>query len=111
MGGGRLVNAHRSVRDLLNDALMRSSVVVVVNVFLHDAIGMPFAQEDEVIQAFAPETAQETFADGIGFRCTVGSAEYLNACPDGNVPERCPIFAVIVADQEAWTFSKGCGLA
>jgi len=111
MGGGRLVNAHRSVRDLLTDALMRSSVVVVVNVFLHDAIGMPFAQEDEVIQAFAPETAQETFADGIGLRCAIGSAEDFNACPDGNMLERSPIFAVIVADQEAWTFSERCDLA
>jgi len=90
---------------------MRSSVVVVVNVFLHDAMGVPFTQEDEVIQTFTSETSQEAFADGIGFRCTVGSAEYLNACPDGNVPERCPIFAVIVADQEARSISERCGLA
>ncbi len=61
-------------------------------------MGMPFAQDDEVIQAFAPETAQEAFADRVGLRCTVGDAEYLDACAGCNVSERCPIFAIVVAD-------------
>jgi hypothetical protein len=38
-----------------------SSEVVVVHLLLHDAMDMPFAQDDEVVQAFASKTAQEAF--------------------------------------------------
>jgi len=45
----------------LGNALVMSGVVIVVNVLLHDAIGIPFTQDDEVIQAFTPKTAQEAW--------------------------------------------------
>jgi len=68
---------------------MRLGVVVVVHVFHYDAMGVSFAQDDEMIQTFASKTAQEAFADRVGLRCAVGSAEDFYACPDRNVPERC----------------------
>jgi hypothetical protein len=61
---------------------MVSGVVVIVHVLLHDAMGVPFTQDDEVIQAFAPETAQESLADRVGLRCAVGSVKHLNSRPD-----------------------------
>jgi hypothetical protein len=82
-----------------------------MDVLLHDAIGMPFTEDDEVIQTFAPETAQEALADRIGLRRAIGSAENFNACSDRNSPKRRPIFTIVVTDQEVWTFSEGSCLA
>ncbi len=86
--GSRLGKARRLARNLLVDALVRSSVVEIMDVLLHDAIGMPFTEDDEVIQTFAPETAQEALADRIGLGRAIGSAEYINARPDSNTRKR-----------------------
>jgi|GEM_PF-7113657 len=66
------------------DALVRTRVVEVAGVFLHDAIQVTFAQYDEVIQTFTLETAQETLADSISLRRAIGSAQYINAGPESN---------------------------
>jgi hypothetical protein len=82
-----------------------------MDVLLHDAIGMPFTEDDEVIQTFALETTQEAFADRIGLRRAIGNAENVNACADRNSSKRGPVFTVVVTDQEAWAFSEGSWLA
>ncbi len=60
------------------DILVRSDVIEAAGVFLHDAIVMAFAQDDKVVQTFAPETAPEALADSIGLRPAIGSAEIVN---------------------------------
>lgn len=92
-------------------ALVRSSVIEIMDVLLHDAKGLLFTEDDEVIQTFALETTQEAFADRIGFRRAIGSAENFNACSDRNSPERRPIFPIVVTDQETRTFPEGSCLA
>jgi len=43
--------------DLLPDALMRPAVIVIVEVFLHDAIQLETILDKHMIQALPPQTA------------------------------------------------------
>ena len=54
--------------DALVDALMRSSLVEIGDVVAHDVSQMTFAQDEHVIQAFAPQTAEKPFAKGVRTR-------------------------------------------
>ena len=52
-------------RDALLDALVRSCVIEVGDVFLDDALEMVFAEDEEVVEALPAQTPQESFADGV----------------------------------------------
>ena len=49
----------KAFRDLLPDALMRSGVVVIAEVFLNDAIQLETILDKHVIQALTPHAANE----------------------------------------------------
>ncbi len=53
-------------RDLLRDPLVRATRIEKSAVFKEHVIEMPVAKNDDVIQAFAPGTTEESFANRIG---------------------------------------------
>ena len=55
---------YRSARDALLDPLMRPSAVKVPFVFLHDSVQMSSAQNQDVVQTFSPQAAEEALAYG-----------------------------------------------
>jgi hypothetical protein len=86
-----------SARDVLLNPLMRSSVVKVLRVLLHDSVQMPLAQDQDVVEALAPQAAEEALAYGVRLRCFVWCFQHLNAC--GHSLERISILVVVVPDQ------------
>ena len=88
---------YRSARDALLDPLMRPSAVKVPFVFLHDSVQMSSAQNQDVVQTFSPQAAQEAFAYGVRFGCSVRCSENLNAC--SHSLERISVLVVVVTDH------------
>ena len=82
------------------DSLMRACVVEVGDVFLDDAVKMAFAEDEEVVKALAAKTAEESFADGVGFWSPDRCPQNLDMRPHSDTCERSPVPAVIVADEE-----------
>src|SRR4051794_21222751 len=71
-----------------------------VNIGFEDLVKLTLIENEHVVQAFAPHTAQKTLTGGIRFRGTNGRSYDVNAT-------RCTgkgaaVFPIIVADQESW---------
>jgi hypothetical protein len=58
--------------NLLPDALMRSCLVEVRHIGIEDALELLLLQDEQVIEALTPHTAQKAFTDSIGPWCVVG---------------------------------------
>ena len=86
-------------------------MIEVGDVFLNDAVKMALAEYEEVVKALAAETPQAAFTDSVGLWRPDWCSEHLDVCFRGHAGERCPVLAVIVADEEPWTFSERCGVA
>lgn len=59
-------------RDVLIDALAGPGVIEVSLILLHCLIEMALAQNKAKVEAFAPHTAQESLANGIGLGRLIG---------------------------------------
>jgi len=70
---------------------------------------MLLSQDQEVVQAFSSQAPQKSFTYSVRFWCSVRRSQNVNACSDS--VERWAVFAVVVPDQEMWSFSKWCGVA
>jgi hypothetical protein len=67
--GDDLSTVRRGLRRAWNtllDALMRSGVVEVAQAFLDRLVEVVLTQDQEEVQAFTTQAAQEALADGIG---------------------------------------------
>ena len=84
-------------------------MVEVLHILLHDPVQMSFAQNQDVVEALAPQAAEEAFAYGVRLRCFVWCLQHLDSC--GRLLERISILVVIVPDQESWFFPKWRGFA
>src|SRR5262249_54491644 len=94
-------------RNSLRDALVRSGVIEIVDIFLHLAQEASFAQNEQAIQALPPQTAHKPLAYRVRARCLDRCVQHLNARPDGHSIKLCPVFAVVVADEKPGTLSEG----
>ena len=90
----------------LPDPLVGPSVVEVAGVFLERAANMVLTQDQDVIEALSTQAAQEALADGIRLGCSVGCAQYLDAC--GDPCEGRAVLGVVVADEVSWSLAKRC---
>ena len=72
---------------------------------------MPVPPDQHVIEAFSPDTAQESFADCVRFGGTIGRLENLNrASPHRSRKGRATqSVALAIAHQKARRFAVGCG--
>ena len=69
---GLLLRLLRRARDVLADALVRSGVIEEGLILLHCLVEMALVQDQEEVEAFAPYTAQESLADGVGLGRLIG---------------------------------------
>jgi hypothetical protein len=74
--------------DLLPDALMRLSLVEVLDIGMQDPLQLFLLQDEQVIQTLATHTAYKAFTDGIGPWCVIGRFEYLDAAGCGHARNR-----------------------
>src|SRR5207302_137696 len=75
--------------------------VEIGHLFAQDAPQVPFAQEQDVIQAFAPHAAEEALTGGVRPRCPDGSGQHPDPATRRDAVEARPVLPVVVADQEA----------
>ena len=64
----RMLQRHRT---LLVNALMRTSVIDIGNVFLQDPRTMPLVDDQQVVQTFLPHRPRPALRNRMGFRCPV----------------------------------------
>ncbi len=88
---------------------MGTDVIKIVDVFAHQSLQVTLTENDDVIQAFAPNTTDEALADGVGFWRTHRCFENINMA--GNKREVGAELIIIVTDQKPWAFLKRRGIA
>ncbi len=66
---------------------------------------MALIQDQDVIQALSTQAAQEAFADRVRPGCSIGCAQYLDAC--GDPCEGRAVLGVVVTDEVSRSFAEG----
>jgi hypothetical protein len=64
-------------------------------------------EDEEKVEAFAPQAAQESLADGIGRGCLKGSGQDLDIGSISDPVQSIAELVVVVASQEAWSLAEG----
>ena len=82
--------------------------VEVVYIRAQHPLELPLMQDEHVIEAFTPHTAQEALTDGIGTRSLIRRLEHLDATGLGNPIEDHPKLAIMIPDEIFRTYPK-CG--
>ncbi len=72
---------------------------------------MTITQEQDMIQQFTPDAADETLAYGVGFRCFDWRMDHIDAAACGHVLELRTKLTIIIADEETRSFAKRRGFA
>ena len=70
--GGKWVTLLMPARYLLFNALMRSSLVVILNVLSHQTMQLAVMEDEHVVQAFPLQAADEALAGTVGLGCLNG---------------------------------------
>ena len=86
-------------------------MIEVGDVLLDDAVEMALTENEEVVQTLSAKTAEESFADGVSLWRADWRTQNLDVSPLRDPVEGCSVLAVIVADEEPWTFSERSGVA
>ncbi len=97
--------------DSLPDPLVRPRGVAVRHVLPQHTPQLPLTQDEDVIQALAPHTAEEPLAGGVRPWCPDGGAQDRDPATRRDAVERRPVLAVVVADEEAGALVERRGLA
>jgi hypothetical protein len=90
---------------------MGSCLVEVVHIRLEDSVELPLMQDEHVIEALTPHTAQKPLTDGIGSRGVIGGLEHLDATGLGNPIEGHPKLAIVITDEIFRTHAIGGGFS
>ncbi len=94
-------------RQALAQALMRALTVEVPSVLLEDPLQMAIPKNDHVVQALAPDAAQEALGDRVHPRRPVGDAHLLDAARLRHPREGRPELAVVVPEKMPWMLAEG----
>ena len=86
---------------------MRPHRVVVLDVLTKHPPQMPFVDGDDVIEALAPERADDALGDGVGVRRAHRSQNRLDPDPWSACDEVPAIATVAVSDEEPWLLTPG----
>jgi hypothetical protein len=93
--------------SLLFDALMRPSMVEVLDIGVKYAVELLLLQDEHVIKALSTHTSQKPFTDGIRSRSLIWYPEYLDVTCFCNPREAYPKLAVIITDEILRLYTKG----
>src|SRR5258706_10430122 len=91
------------IGDPLTDALMRTVLIVVSDVFPDDLLDMLTISEENVIQAFPSQTAHEPFANSIRTRRSIRRLQFLDPRTNCHCRKVRGIFTVTIANQILWS--------
>jgi len=97
----------RHLRDRLPKPLVWPRRVEVCAVRPEHAAQLTLVQDEQVVEARAPDAAEEPLADGIGARGPHGRAQHLDAAPSRDARELRAKRGVVVTDQEARPRAEG----
>ena len=86
---------------------MRSGSVEVVYIGIEDALELPLMQDQQVIEALTPDTAEEALTDSIGTRGVIGDFEYLDTTCLRHPSEGHPKLAIMITDKVLRTRCAG----
>lgn len=79
---------------------MGAGLVVVCDIVFDDLVQLLFSQDKDVVQAFAPHTAQKPLAERVGPGCFIRRPKHLDATGLRNPVELLSVFAIVVPYQE-----------
>ena len=89
-------------RDALLNSLMRAShVVVLVDVLTQDTLQMGGIEDEDMVQAFLPDSTHPAFGIRIGIRCLVRRVNDMEVFTFEDGIKGTGEFLVIVVDQKA----------
>ena len=97
------------LQDLLSDPLMRSCLVKVGDIRIEDALELLLMEDEQMVEALTPDTAQEAFTDGIGTWSVIRDCEHLNVTRLRNAREGHPELGIIILDEILRPHTKGSG--
>ena len=86
---------------------MRPHRVVVLDILTKHPPPLPFVDGDDVIEALAPERADDALGDGVGIRRAHRSENRLDPEPSSACDEVPAIATVAVSDEERWLLTPG----
>jgi len=96
-------------RHSLPETLMRPCNVEERAVLLQHVFEVPLAEDDDVIEALAPDAAKESFADGVHERSLNGRPKNADTGTGGGAVEVSAELAVVVANDELGSGAEGRG--
>ena len=101
LAAGIVLSTQTRNRDLLHNSLVRATrTKIVQSVLFKDVLHVPSSEDDDVIQAFAPGTANESFTNRILQGRLNRCAQYLDPSTLRNTIKFSPELAVIIANDE-----------
>ena len=95
--------------SLLLDALMRPGSVEAVPIRVEHALELLLMQDEQMIEALTPYTAEEPLTDGIRARDVIRSFKNLNVTRLRNPSEAHPKLAIVITDEVLRPHTKGGG--
>ncbi len=78
---------------------MRPGSVEEVHVRLEHAVELLLVQDEQMIEALTPYTAEEPLTDGIRPRGVIRGCEHLDVTRLGNPREACPKLAIVIPNE------------
>src|SRR5215470_5075285 len=90
---------------------MRSGLIEVLDIGTQDTMQLLLLQDEQVIETFAPHTAQKAFTDRIGPWRVRRCFQDLDAAGLGNPRESHPKLAIVISDEILRPHTKGRGEA
>ncbi len=66
-----------------------------------------FAHDEDVVEAFAPDTAEQSFADRVRAWCQDGRSEHLDPGSDRDSIDVRPVLRIVVTNEILRDFPKG----
>ena len=84
---------------MLANALMRSRAIDVHHIHFESSVEVSFAHDEDVVEAFAPDTAEQSFADRVRAWCLDGRSEDLDPGSDCDSLEVWAVLRIVVTIQ------------
>jgi hypothetical protein len=97
------------LRNLLLDTLIRPGSVEIVYRRVEHAVELLLMQDEQMIEALTPYTAEKPLTNGIRARSVKRSFEKLTATRSGHSNEAYPKLAIIITDEILRPHTKGGG--
>ena len=85
--------------NLLSDALMRSSLIEVLDIATKDTMQLLLLEDEQVIETLSPHTAQKAFTDSVSPWCVIRCFQDLDAAGGCHARETGSKLAVTIPNE------------